>query len=101
MSCHACNRPAQHRCGECKNVLYCSPYCQRIDWEQNHAEFCGLIIDVTNENGKRVQVDDDNLVGFETSDGERFILERGYAERMVTIAALLQDLFPIFLRETQ
>lgn len=38
--------PAAGQCGGCRVALYCSPQCQKLDWQEYHAEECGKLIGV-------------------------------------------------------
>jgi hypothetical protein len=48
--CATCHAPdAKNKCSKCKNIRYCSPACQKHDWDVNHKLVCKAYIKATQE----------------------------------------------------
>ncbi|GBF87466.1 hypothetical protein Rsub_00177 [Raphidocelis subcapitata] len=41
--CRVCQAPTTTRCGKCKAISYCSPSCQRQDWNRGHKYECSRL----------------------------------------------------------
>ncbi|EOD07573.1 hypothetical protein EMIHUDRAFT_453347, partial [Emiliania huxleyi CCMP1516] len=39
-TCAVCEKPSTTRCSKCKEVMYCSVECQRLDWKAGHKQVC-------------------------------------------------------------
>lgn len=39
-----CEKTAKYRCERCDGAEYCSPECQKIDWNERHSELCGTLV---------------------------------------------------------
>jgi mitochondrial splicing suppressor protein 51 len=46
ISCFSCWKPEPHlkRCTACKRVSYCSPECQKKDWNSSHKKTCKFLV---------------------------------------------------------
>ena len=91
MKCKVCVGKAQFTCGHCKTESYCSQICQSNDWSSEHKWACKSIGLKTPADSAGPAVNDDNVIGIETSDGRKFRISRDEAMQFQTIRHLIED----------